>query len=74
MTDAVDRVLAAGGQFTVCFCGRRMHGRACETCGYEIPAVREQRSSDEVAEWRRKGRAATLKRQRQRRWRKVRAR
>lgn len=63
----LDRLAAAGMRFVVCFCGRRLHGDVCETCGYATPAWRERRALDELADWKALGHAAHVRRGRKRR-------
>lgn len=66
-----DRLLDEGHDFTVCFCGRHVFDE-CDVCGYRAPRLRSSRLDDLLAEWKAAGHAATVKRQRRRRFRAVR--
>lgn len=54
-------------RFTVCFCGHRLHGDLCETCGYATAGWRERRALDELADWKARGHAAHVRLGRKRR-------
>jgi hypothetical protein len=45
-SDPIDRLLSGGHEFTICYCGRRLYGGVCRTCGYDTPATRERRRRD----------------------------
>lgn len=64
-TTTVDRLLDGNLTFAVCFCGRRLTDEFCVECGYELPRRRARRVAAELAEWKRRGRAATNRRLRQ---------
>lgn len=59
-----DLIVAKGGRFVVCFCGRVLHAPACSLCGYEIPVVRERRTNALLEQWRADARRAIAHRAR----------
>jgi hypothetical protein len=59
-----DLIVAKGGRFVVCFCGRVLHMPACSLCGYEIPEVRERRTNALLEQWRADARRAIAHRAR----------